>query len=132
MKECTKCGESLPSTLQYFYKNREKLSSRCKQCLREMDRERFKKDPKKHRNYQLKNKYNITIDEWDRIFEEQKGRCRICGIHQLELRYRLNTDHNHKTGKVRGLLCIDCNIGLRYLDDEEFIIKAKKYLKGEL
>lgn len=43
------------------------------------------------------------------MFEEQKGRCSICGKHQSEFENRLCVEHNHKTDKVRGLVCKVCN-----------------------
>lgn len=76
----------------------------------------------------LRERYNITLDEYDRMLETQGGTCAIC--HQAPNGRRLDVDHDHTTGKVRGLLCIYCNraIGLLH-DDPELCKTASKYLK---
>lgn len=79
------------------------------------ERSLFRKENKsfidaQDRRYGLKNKYGITPEEYNKLFEEQEGKCKTCGIHQTELKYRLCVDHNHKTGEVRGLLCSHCNL----------------------
>lgn len=66
-----------------------------------------------HRNYEYKIKYGITIEQYQKLFEKQHGLCAICGkpetrIHRGSVA-RLSVDHNHETGKVRGLLCNHCN-----------------------
>lgn len=66
----------------------------------------------------LQRKYNIDLEEYNRIFMEQKGKCAICGTHQSELKRALDVDHCHKNNKVRGLLCNSCNIGLGHLGDD--------------
>ena len=60
---------------------------------------------------------------------EQNGRCAICGVPEYELPSRLYIDHDHETGKVRGLLCPSCNTGLGHLkDDPEVLLRACIYL----
>ena len=44
------------------------------------------------------------------MFNKQEGKCLICGHHQNEFKRRFDVDHNHITGKIRGLLCINCNL----------------------
>lgn len=56
----------------------------------------------------LRDNYNLTPEEWDKINEFQAGVCWICGKKQKSGK-RLATDHSHKTGLVRGLLCSQCN-----------------------
>ena len=75
--------------------------------------------------------YNIDNDYFNKLFETQKGKCAICGIHQLKLKRALSIDHCHKTGKVRGLLCSKCNTGIGMLQDNtEFLKNAIDYLDG--
>lgn len=78
-------------------------------------------------------RYNLTKEEYGKLFNEQKGCCAICEKPQSELTGRikhLGIDHNHQTGKVRGLLCDVCNRGIGYLrDDIVLITKALNYLK---
>jgi hypothetical protein len=52
----------------------------------------------------------FTTENYDDIFKKQKGKCAICGRHQSKLKTALAVDHDHKTGFVRGLLCLSCNI----------------------
>jgi len=85
------------------------------------------------RKSRLKCKYDLTLEEWQQMYNEQKGCCAICGIHQDKLIRSLEIDHNHVTGKVRKLLCIKCNLGLGYfgvdLLESELLEKAVKYIK---
>jgi len=54
-------------------------------------------------------KYNTTIEEYNKLFEQQRGCCAICGRHRSEFKRHFDIDHNHKTRKVRGLVCAGCN-----------------------
>ena len=75
----------------------------------------------RHRKNNIK-KYGITEDDYLRIFEGQKGVCLICGLPQLTK--RLHIDHDHKTGKIRGLLCENCNRGLGMFKDDIVTLKS--------
>lgn len=63
------------------------------------------------RSARLQAQYNITADEWDRVYAFQGGICAICKRAKNEKGSPLiwNTDHDHKTGETRGLLCVYCN-----------------------
>src|SRR6476469_6189244 len=66
------------------------------------------------RKSHLKRTYGITFEEYDFMLDRQNGVCAICkGVHGR----RLAVDHNHETGKVRGLLCGSCNAALFLLED---------------
>lgn len=74
------------------------------------------------RKSRLKRKYGITPIVYDKMFENQNGVCAICGKKETKHdRYgnikNLQVDHNHKTGKIRGLLCFMCNAGVGMFDD---------------
>lgn len=80
------------------------------------------------RAYDLKRKYNITVEIYNAMLEEQDGVCAICGF---ESDRQLAVDHNHETGEVRGLLCSSCNRGLgMFRDSVHNLTKAKSYLKS--
>lgn len=88
------------------------------------------------RNLILLKKYGISLSEYLEISNRQKGACAICGKGPGSyVRKRLNqaglrVDHDHKTGKVRGLLCNECNMGLGQLGDSiEAILKVLRYLQ---
>lgn len=68
-------------------------------------------------------RYNISQHWWDTKFSEQGGLCAICKLVPPKC-----VDHNHKTGKVRGLLCHGCNMILGHLEKIELVEKCKKYL----
>lgn len=71
------------------------------------------KDIEKRREYQknrnLKRFYNITIDEYNKMYKKQGGVCKICGFKSNPPFRALHVDHNHKTKEIRGLLCAYCN-----------------------
>ena len=64
---------------------------------------------------------------YNQLFNKQYGCCAICGIHQNDINKKLAVDHNHLTGKVRGLLCSKCNMAIGLLGvDVEGITPLKK------
>lgn len=77
----------------------------------------------------LKKLFNLTIEDYDRMFKNQNGKCKICKRHQDEFKQRLSVDHNHLTGKVRGLLCSKCNIALGTIENTKFYLKLLQYLE---
>lgn len=82
------------------------------------------------RKRDLWRKFKITIEEYVSLYEKQKGLCAICEEPEKENNKRLAVDHNHDTGKVRGLLCRACNTGIGLLKEkQELFEKAIKYLK---
>lgn len=82
------------------------------------------------KNDALKRSYGIGLDDYNSMFAKQNGRCTICEIHQSKLNKALSVDHDHKTGKVRSLLCHFCNTALGSLkEDINLLEKAINYLK---
>jgi hypothetical protein len=80
------------------------------------------------RKSHLKRKYGMTLDDYERMFEEQGGVCAICSKPRPEER-TLHVDHDHVTGVIRGLLCFRCNNALGDFDEEfELFRKAADYL----
>lgn len=78
--------------------------------------------------------YGITQEDYDQLFEKQNGRCAICGEFETSKVYgkirTLSVDHNHETGKVRGLLCHKCNTMLGSSKDNIHILeKAILYMQ---
>jgi hypothetical protein len=76
----------------------------------------------------LQKKYGISQEKWNELYRKQGGRCAICGCQQ---RYQsLAVDHCHKTKKVRGLLCVQCNRGLgRFFDSPVRLRRAADYIE---
>ena len=98
-------------------------------------RKRYKKNPEYTRANVLKNKYGLTVEQYDDMVNRQGGVCAICGKGNDRLTKwgtrttRLVIDHCHATGKVRGLLCHTCNSGIGSLGDSvDNLSNAIEYL----
>ncbi len=79
----------------------------------------------------IKNKYGLTEEDYIKMIDAQKGCCWICDTSEKDNGKRLVVDHNHVTGKVRGLLCGRCNTGIGgFRDDVELLSAAISYLKN--
>ena len=75
-------------------------------------------------------RYGISVDDYDAMYNSQNGGCYICG--EPDVGRALSIDHNHRTGKVRGLLCSNHNRALGLLnDDPDLLLKAHAYLVKE-
>ncbi len=89
-------------------------------------------NPSKVLSMQLK-KYGISLEQYNDLLRKQNGRCAICNSRPAGMQHsktRLCVDHEHSTGKVRGLLCGGCNIGLGHFKHNIGILKnAIKYLE---
>jgi hypothetical protein len=83
------------------------------------------KDRKLQKNYQ------ISLDDYQIMFDEHNGKCAICEKDYALSERNLNVDHDHITNKVRGLLCNQCNLGLGLFKDSFFLLeKAATYIKS--
>ena len=95
-------------------------------------REYRKRDDVKRRSRDAyyRKAYGKTADEVDEIVELQAGRCLICKVELPERLGSRHLDHDHVTGKVRGVLCIDCNHGIGKLKDSpDLLLRAVVYLR---
>lgn len=78
----------------------------------------------------LDNTYGLSADQYFALLRKQDGACAYC---KREVDYALRVDHCHETGRVRGLLCIQCNGSLGQLGDNEAgLLRALAYVRGEL
>lgn len=136
---------------EYREKGKERKSSTTRKKYnknKKYEHERSKKQYQKHkekrkiyresrkiirRNNNLQKQFGITLDDYNRLSQQQNGVCAICKNpettkNQYGLR-PLSVDHNHKTGKVRGLLCSKCNTGLgQFQENKLFLLNAIIYL----
>lgn len=79
------------------------------------------------RKRSLRLNYNLTLEDFDALLEAQSGKCWICGVeHKEQSQKRLHVDHCHKSGKVRGLLCMSCNTKLGWV--ERYFVLIMRYL----
>ena len=93
-------------------------------------REWRSKNREKRRNIELKHRFGITLEDYNNMFIQQEGKCKICKKHQTELKTTLHVDHDHTSGKVRGLLCKQCNFAIGYFQDDPQICRdAAIYLE---
>jgi hypothetical protein len=80
---------------------------------------------------QLKREYGLSQEQYDSMLLERESKCDICQTIITEPR-KLNIDHCHKTGKVRGILCRRCNNGIaQMLDNPENLRRAAEYLERQ-
>lgn len=141
-KPCKSCSNSinLGGKGDVKPKNGKKICSMCKNIL-EIDKFTKYKNGRFHsycnecklkhfRNYQKLTgrfkRFGITIDDYQKMFIKQRGKCKICKM-KFDV---LCIDHNHTTQKIRGLLCRVCNVGLGCFSDNIKILKtAALYLE---
>ncbi|WP_434976453.1 endonuclease VII domain-containing protein [Streptomyces puniciscabiei] len=117
-KLCRACGQVKPhSEWHRKHSAPDGLASRCKECRAVQLRQDH-----------LKRKYGLTEAERDAMIAAQRGLCAI-----FLAAPPMHVDHCHKTGRVRGVLCFNCNSGLGLLrDDPEVVRRAAAYLEGNL
>ena len=128
-KDPTKIKESYD---KYYKKNSGKMREKARKW-REKNPEWHKRNLKQWasqnkdriRNYRLNYKYGITQEDYQMMYEEQAGKCYICESSKEVLAI----DHDHKSGKVRKLLCHGCNIFLGRIEkDMDRLNKSLEYL----
>ena len=136
-KECSLCKEV--KAIESFNKDVTQQSGyypRCKECAKigkKMYLQEYRiQHSKERRNYTLRAKFNISLQEADSLIERSlKNTCEMCGKHQKEGKKKsLSVDHCHATNQVRGLLCHNCNLVLGHsLESVEILNSAVKYLE---
>lgn len=75
------------------------------------------------RKCDLKHKFGLTLEQYNEMFLAQNGLCLGCYRHVSVFKKGLAVDHDHKTGKVRGLLCAPCNRSIGYCADNPIILR---------
>lgn len=147
MKTCSKCSIEKPLTEFSRRKNsKDGYQGECKVCSygrikiysktkewQDYQKQWKLNNPDKLKNNQLKRKFGITLEDYNLRLFNQKGCCAICNTHHTIIHEKtgksLHVDHCHTTGKVRGLLCYQCNAGLGYFrDNTNYLQSAINYL----
>jgi hypothetical protein len=125
-RTCTTCNKT--KDISNFKLEKDKrahngiaVRSKCKECDELRKYKRF-----------IKKTYDISWEDYEEMFDNQKGCCAICKSRMSSARTtRLFVDHCHNTHKVRGLLCSSCNHGLGLFKDSPTLLKkAIKYLES--
>jgi hypothetical protein len=110
----------------------------CRVCYREyqnnshhLHKHKHPHDYEKDKDSKLKRAYGIGYAEYLKMLEAQNMSCAICGTDDTGRRKAFHVDHCHDTGKVRGLLCGNCNSGIGNLrDDVGLLRRAIDYLES--
>ena len=111
----------------YMRRWRAKNLERSNELARESHARNRHKHIDKYRAYHLKKTYNITEEDFQEMLLKQEGKCLICGKSHKEASRGLHIDHDHSTGKIRGLLCSKCNGSLGWYEKHKALIE--NYLK---
>jgi Recombination endonuclease VII len=125
-KYCTRCLVSKPFSDFYWSELRKNYFSYCRECARKR-RDALEIEAEKIRlqRHHLKDKYDMTIQEFNTKIQEQDYKCKICKRDRP-----LGVDHNHTTGQVRDLLCKKCNTAIAFLDESQALLEeAIEYLE---
>lgn len=118
--ECKTCSKT--KNKKYYSQNRDKIKKQVK------EKSSFNKE--KIQNAKLQNKFGITLKDKENLFEKQGRCCAICKTKENVVNRGWDVDHCHDTGKVRGILCSNCNRGLGLFgDDPSVVLNAFEYLK---
>ena len=125
MKTCTTCNlEKLEN--EFASAGGGKKRAKCKKCLALQKQQYYKDNPDKAKHRNLKTFYGIDYKQFSEMVLLQNGLCSICKKSD-----RLCVDHCHKTGKVRGLLCNNCNFGIGQFQDNVSVLEgAISYLQS--
>lgn len=140
MKQCNNCKQELEENLFYKVKKGDiKTRPTCKTCDSNLNREyRSTQDYiGVQRASELRKRYGISLEYYDYLWVQQGGVCAICLKKETKTKTRGNgirdlcVDHDHVTGRVRGLLCDACNVGIGKLKDDHVVLeRASRYLQG--
>lgn len=130
LRFCPRCKTELPDSAFSA------TSKWCRPCRRDYQRDWRSRDPEHSRalSYQTRLRRDLGMDlaEYERMWNAQLGCCAICGVRSGESpasKPRLQVDHDHSTGVVRGLLCSGCNRGIAgFRDDPTLIETAITYI----
>lgn len=131
-KKCNKC--SLILTKDNTYKSIWKTKNyTCIECCRIYKKKiNIKLRGLGYRKKSLKFRYGLTLEDFEKLYNKQNGKCFICKKDILRLGRGTNIDHNHKTGKVRGVLCSGCNTFVGFVENKaELLPIIKTYLEHD-
>jgi hypothetical protein len=130
---CNKCKIEKP--FEDFHEDSSKPQGRCytcKPCASIRAKAHYEANRKKAKDYNLKRYYGIDLEVFEDLLSAQNGCCAICGTDAPGGKGTWHVDHCHSSGKVRGLLCHHCNVGLgHFKDSKTLLLKASLYLEDK-
>lgn len=138
---CRECGAAADYAKHLFcrscyslYQQAQRLKHLVKRRNEDKERPRRRPNPARDRDMALQRKFGITQEQYEAMLEAQGGVCKICLQEERKARHgvimALAVDHDHETGKIRGLLCNNCNLGIgKFSDNVVYLFSAIDYLK---
>ena len=122
--KCERCGKEFHRNSNM---NRARFCSRT--CWKTGTKSKYKDIPEQQRAWHLKAHYGISLAEYQAILVLQGGGCAVCGKKKHSVK-ALHVDHDHKTGKTRGIVCSSCNRAIAFMGDSpELAKKLVNYLE---
>lgn len=110
-----------------YYRNHQEKINKYNREWQKKNRSKLHASCRRHR---LKKNFGLTIDQYSQLLEKQNRKCAVCKVFNNSQRH-FPVDHDHVTGKVRGLLCPNCNMAIGMFKENKEIIKAAlDYLSG--
>ena len=135
MKYCGKCKQNLDLSEFGIDRRYNKPRSYCKACCRLKEKEYRKKYPDKIRASNIKQAYKVSLERAYDLMSVKN--CESCNIKLTKAKHHIRNktdqviDHCHETGRIRGVLCSGCNLGLGHFTDSITKLEdAIKYLKN--
>lgn len=125
-RECKQCNRPFPVRARKGGGRRpEFCSAKCRLTHHRAYRRLYanRRTRKTLRAGRLRWKYGLSIAEWDALYWAQDGGCAGCGRAREANGHRLAVDHDHKTGRIRGLLCKRCNQLLGKVEDNSTLLR---------
>ncbi len=108
---------------------------KARQYYKNKTADRKKEETKKNWEKILKNKYNLSLEQYQRLIDKQNNLCKLCNKTLLKVRGKMLSpvvDHDHATNEIRGILCCRCNVSVGALGDSiKSFERILKYLKRE-
>jgi hypothetical protein len=111
-------------TTQWAEKNPERRAEHSRATARRYAAAHPEKIKQRFRDYMLRTKYNMTWEQYHEMLDAQGNKCAICGTTESGGRGCFPVDHDHKTGKVRALLCNSCNQGIGVMGEDPTRLRA--------
>jgi len=129
-KTCSKCRQE-KFIDEFYVRNKVSMVRQCvcKECTKARVKKRHRDNPDRTRNNDLRRNYGISLSDHATMYEAQGGKCACCGKPGDGRWAKLCVDHCHSSGKVRDLLCRNCNMVLGQVkDDPQLLLSLVAYL----